>query len=297
MLETNKPFLFNAANNTNNRQNTIEQLTHGKSLHNYYLEEEDKHKYTSGSDKIQYQGKTPIRLNSAFIQHEEYYNNYPRINAYKYKLKEDIFMPSPLIIQREDIPAIRSSEEDDWYEEPIDIDSSDNRKVKKRKEMTHKMERLNHDFIENKDRLYSDKLLSIENELKEAHNDIHTSYLDGLRDLELMRKKTIEDGLLFKEYQKQVTENQFRLEIYQAEEEYTAETHEIREKLFSLLEEKRRKLKEDKDNCDLTYDIVLESQSRLHKRNLRKRRTDTMENKAIKRKQLNDILFYFYYVL
>lgn len=32
-----------------------------------------------------------------------------------------------------------------------------------------------------------------------------------------------------------------------------AETQEIREKLFTILEEKRRKLKEDKDNCDLAY--------------------------------------------
>ena len=35
----------------------------------------------------------------------------------------------------------------------------------------------------------------------------------------------IEDGQLFREYQKQVTENQFRLEIYQAEEEYTVRIH------------------------------------------------------------------------
>ena len=32
-----------------------------------------------------------------------------------------------------------------------------------------------------------------------------------------------------------------------------AETQDIREKLFTVLEEKRRKLKEDKDNCDLAY--------------------------------------------
>jgi hypothetical protein len=51
--------------------------------------------------------------------------------------------------------------------------------------------------------------------------DKHIDYLDGLRDLEYKRQKMIEDGILFKEYQNQVTDNQFRLEIYQAEEEYT----------------------------------------------------------------------------
>ncbi|KAG2234832.1 hypothetical protein INT48_006749 [Thamnidium elegans] len=109
-----------------------------------------------------------------------------------------------------------------------------------------------------------------------------------------MRQKMISDGVLFREYQNQVTDKQFQLEIYQAEEEYTAETQEIREKLFTILEEKRRKLKEDKDNCDLAYDVVLESQSRLHKRNLRRRGPENSDNKSNKRKQMNDILFFFF---
>ncbi|KAI8974458.1 Sds3-like-domain-containing protein [Pilobolus umbonatus] len=326
------------------RQNTIEQLTNGKGqqrpLHNYYLTNEEgeegerqseyqsmkihtKSKYTtatsssshhiihttSNKNKSAYQGKTPIRLNSAFIQHGDNYiykslsNNYHQrytinTNSLKDDMYSNILLPPPPIpsfpisIQDNVMPSIRSTEldEDNWYEESaVDsvLDSSDNRKVKRRKEMTVRMERLNMEFIESKDSIYSDKLVSIESEIKDAHHDTHSAYLDGLRDLESMRKKTIGDGLLFKEYQKQVTDNQFSLEIYQAEEEYTAETHEVREKLFSILEEKRKKLKEDKDNCDLTYDIVLESQSRLHKRNLRKRRPENLENKTNKRKQLN----------
>lgn len=51
--------------------------------------------------------------------------------------------------------------------------------------------------------------------------DTHAVYLEGLRSLTELRKKTIEDGQLFKEYQNQLTDKQFELEIYQAEEEYT----------------------------------------------------------------------------
>lgn len=50
--------------------------------------------------------------------------------------------------------------------------------------------------------------------------DKHALYLERLKDLEQMREKMIQDGAIFREYQNQVTENQFRLEIYQAEEEY-----------------------------------------------------------------------------
>lgn len=64
-------------------------------------------------------------------------------------------------------------------------------------------------------------------------------------------------------------------------------------------------MKEEKDNCDLAYgivwlreavgrhaepvyytDVILESQSRLHKRNLRKREKEHPESKSSKKKQL-----------
>lgn len=64
-------------------------------------------------------------------------------------------------------------------------------------------------------------MISINGELKEIQLDMHPRYLDGLKSLEENRKKMIHDGQLFREYQNQVTDNQFQLEIYQAEEEYT----------------------------------------------------------------------------
>ncbi|KAI7847043.1 hypothetical protein BDC45DRAFT_36351 [Circinella umbellata] len=60
----------------------------------------------------------------------------------------------------------------------------------------------------------------------------------------------------------------------------------MREKLFATLEEKRRKLKEEKDNCELAYDIVIESQAK-SRRQLRKRGLEQSENKSSKRKQLS----------
>lgn len=71
-----------------------------------------------------------------------------------------------------------------------------------------------------------------------------------------------------------MTDRQFNQEIALAEEEYMVsamimhlqsipvlltrcyvknEKRGVREKLFATLEEKRRKLKEDKDNCELSY--------------------------------------------
>ncbi|KAG1152105.1 hypothetical protein G6F37_001901 [Rhizopus arrhizus] len=322
MLETNKPFIFSSStstttttnnntstsndsdNNNNNSpplpNNTTNELPSPanvltRPMNNYYYREEKKEPYIPS-----YQGQ-PTRLNSAFSHPPEEYAYKPNNNGYTQLLPmshQHYSSPTPPpnlikhIKEGSPIYSIKNNynnnfdadETDSWFDTQYEGDLGDtSRKVKRRKEMTLKMEKLNAEFLEKKERLYNEKLLSIDKELKEAHT--HIMYLDGLKDLENMRRKMIDNGRLFREYQKQVTDHQFELEIYQAEEEYLLETQEIREKLFSVLEEKRRKLKEDKDNCDLAYDVIFDSQSRLHKRNLRKRGTENSDNKANKRKQ------------
>ncbi|CAO3596652.1 unnamed protein product [Absidia cylindrospora] len=185
-------------------------------------------------------------------------------------------------------PAGQGDEGDSGY---FDSSATDNRRVKRRKELNQRIDALNHDFLINKERIFTEKLLVVQNEVSQAHNNTHTQYKEGLILLESIRQKTIEDGRLLRDYQTQVTDNQFTLEIRRAEEEYMAEKNEVREKLFAVLEEKRRKLKEDKDNCDLAYDVVLESQTRMNKRNLRKRGMENGDGKLNKRKQVSDILF------
>ena len=51
----------------------------------------------------------------------------------------------------------------------------------------------------------------------------------------MIRKKTIDDGVLFRKYQNEVTDNQFQLEIYQAEEEYTVSAKKKKRDTYLLL--------------------------------------------------------------
>ncbi|KAI7889758.1 Sds3-like-domain-containing protein [Mucor mucedo] len=322
MLETNKPYMFGSStttttattapvssqSNTNNHLPGLQQHHHNNFYYtgggNNNRQEEES---TEGEHYTSYHHGQPARLNSAFGRHLEANYTYKENTT---SFTRPIVYSSP-IVKREEAslimpptkPPVPLDEpaESSWFEnstlahsDGLYADSSDGKRIKRRKEMTSKMEKLNSDFLDKKEGLYTENLVLINTELKEAHGDTHYQYVEGLRNLEGSRQKMIDDGRLFKEYQKQVTDKQFQLEIYQAQEEYTAETQEIREKLFTILEEKRRKLKEDKDNCDLAYDVVLESQSRLHKRNLRKRGPENADNKASKRKQMNDILFFVF---
>ncbi|KAG1463333.1 hypothetical protein G6F56_005305 [Rhizopus delemar] len=240
MLETNKPFMFGSStnatsstnnNNTNSPTNASTELPSPKSVltgpvNSYYFKQEEKEPCLPS-----YQGQ-PARLNSAFSHPEEYAykpNNSSSSSSnshgpnYAQLLPMSHYSPPPAsnLMKHVKEPFIHSMKNDytttfdeteSWFDAQYEGEFGDNRKVKRRKEMTLKMERLN---IE----LYDEKLLSINNELKESRKDTHTTYLDGLRDLENMRQKMIDDGQLFREYQKQMADHQFELEIYQAEEE------------------------------------------------------------------------------
>lgn len=53
-----------------------------------------------------------------------------------------------------------------------------------------------------------------------ANPGTHVAFLEGVAELEYIRRKTIEDGRLFRDYQDRVTDRQFDQEIALAEEEY-----------------------------------------------------------------------------
>ncbi|OAD80963.1 hypothetical protein PHYBLDRAFT_161600 [Phycomyces blakesleeanus NRRL 1555(-)] len=107
--------------------------------------------------------------------------------------------------------------------------------------------------------------------------DTHAGLLESVSQQETNKRKMIDDSGLFWEYQRQQTDNQAALMIYQAEEDYHTETQNVRERLFAALEAKRRKLKEEKDNGDFTFDVPIDAQIRPQKRNLRKRGNETTE--------------------
>ncbi|CDS07273.1 hypothetical protein LRAMOSA01222 [Lichtheimia ramosa] len=151
---------------------------------------------------------------------------------------------------------------DGWLVEVGNYEA-DQRRNKKRKEVGGRLEKINVDFMENRERIYAEKLAVLQEEIKQVHSNTHIAYLQGLEELKYTREKRIHDARLFRAYHERIIDNQFNRERMLAEEECSAEKREMRDKLFTALEEKRRKLKEDKDNCELAYDSLLESQTPL----------------------------------
>ncbi|KAL0088579.1 hypothetical protein F4703DRAFT_1847148 [Phycomyces blakesleeanus] len=171
------------------------------------------------------------------------------------------------------------------YETIASHEGADNRRVRRRKDIESRLEKLETDFSENSSRIFTDKMAALRQEIQQVMSNTHAGLLESVSQQETNKRKMIDDGGLFWEYQRQQTDNQAALMIYQAEEDYHTETQNVRERLFAALEAKRRKLKEEKDNGDFTFDVPIDAQIRPQKRNLRKRGNETTEVKTNKRKQ------------
>lgn len=171
MLETNKPYMFGSSTtttttapqssqtSTTNHLPVLQQHHHNNFYYGNRQEEEvEQEHYTS------YHGQ-PARLNSAFGRHLD--------NNYTYKdnntsFTRPIVYSSPPVIKREEpsliIPPtkppvpLEEPAESSWFDNSTVIhsdglyaDSSDSKRIKRRKEMTSKMEKLNLDFLDKKE--------------------------------------------------------------------------------------------------------------------------------------------------
>lgn len=75
----------------------------------------------------------------------------------------------------------------------------------------------------------------------------HEIFDEYLQDLEEERRKSIDDARLMMIYQISTVDHQFQMNSKIVHEESMAERREIQNAMFTVIEEKRRKLKQDKD--------------------------------------------------
>ncbi|KAG0164382.1 hypothetical protein DFQ28_010519 [Apophysomyces sp. BC1034] len=288
MLETNKPFMFattparaNTADlNTSATKPVLQRQLHHKQAerHAYYTqyEEQDEEHFSNPSSSSSFQGQS-TRLSTSYGHQQSLREE----NSYTYKASTshasitstastsgntNMFSVQRTQYQHHlhhmNTAAVYMNEVDEsenWFEADVSYyeGSSDNRRSKRRKELATRIEKLNADFMDNRERIYTEKLKVVQDEIKQVHNNTHPWYSEGVVKLAKIRQQMIDSGRVFRDYQNQVTENHFRMEVERAKQEYLTEKQGVREKLFAALEEKRRKLKEDKDNCDLAYGNIL----------------------------------------
>ncbi|CAO3571677.1 unnamed protein product [Mortierella alpina] len=158
-------------------------------------------------------------------------------------------------------------------------------KEKRRSQFQERLLKLELEFEENKQTIFSYQMARYKEEMDAILNGVHPDFHDQLQDLAEARDAAIASARLYRDYQFECAQQAYVLETEMAEEEYMNEREGLREKMLAVIDNKRRALRDDKENLDIANDFALEPVSRAHHtRKLRKRVPETEINKGPKRK-------------
>ncbi|KAG0053972.1 Breast cancer metastasis-suppressor 1 [Gryganskiella cystojenkinii] len=154
----------------------------------------------------------------------------------------------------------------------VAVEVQENKKDKRRREFQDRLLKLELEFEENKQTIFSYQMARYKEEMNAILNGSHPDFHDQLEDLADAREATITGARLYRDYQFKCAQDAYDVETQLAEEEYKGEREGLREKMLAIIDSKRRALREDKENLDITNDFALEPTSRTHHtRKLRKR--------------------------
>ncbi|KAI1298621.1 hypothetical protein EDD11_006761 [Mortierella claussenii] len=154
----------------------------------------------------------------------------------------------------------------------VAIDTPDSKKEKRARDFQERLLKLELEFEDNKQTIFEYQMARYKEEMNAILNGVHPDFHDQLEDLAETRDTTIANARLYRDYQFECAQQAYELETELAEEEYMTEREGLREKMLAVIDSKRRALRDDKENLDITNDFALEPTSRAnHTRRLRKR--------------------------
>ncbi|KAI9285149.1 Sds3-like-domain-containing protein [Umbelopsis sp. AD052] len=171
-------------------------------------------------------------------------------------------------------PEGYGDEDNDWAEGAVDAaESTESGRDKRKREYTDRVVNINSDFMDNYESIYQEKLNALQEDLLAIQQESHPSLRESMADLEKTRQHVIYQARMIMEYHITCTNEQFQAEISSLEDEYTAEKQGMRDMMLNALEEKRKRLRDEKDNeNDIANDIFFSThQTRNRKRIMRKR--------------------------
>ncbi|KAJ3138791.1 hypothetical protein HK100_012251 [Physocladia obscura] len=140
-------------------------------------------------------------------------------------------------------------------DEPTLLAQLPSKKEKRHREFVERVELIGRDFAENKERIYFEKLAAFKQELRDVQDGTHHEFGERVALLEFERKAAIRKAELFRNYQLECANAMYQAEKEAYDQEYLLEKQGLREKILSQLEDRRKKLKEDRDYFDASNEV------------------------------------------
>jgi hypothetical protein len=114
-----------------------------------------------------------------------------------------------------------------------------------------RLDKLNRDFVVSKEQIYNDKTEDIERDIHDILSGRHAEYLDHVQELEMTRDEEILKAEIIRDYQIQVAEALYRAEIEDCINDFEHEKDNLKQRIMQSIDDRKRKLKDDKDNFDI----------------------------------------------
>ncbi|CDH48948.1 predicted protein [Lichtheimia corymbifera JMRC:FSU:9682] len=106
---------------------------------------------------------------------------------------------------------------------------------------------IDREFQENKETIYLEKLKKLQEELSAIQHGGHEVFDDHVADLEKDHSKEIHNGQLMMQYRIQCAEKWYNEALRVVEEESEAEKRELKKAMLAIIEEKRKRIREYRD--------------------------------------------------
>lgn len=139
------------------------------------------------------------------------------------------------------------------------IDETENER--RRNECLNDMADLERQFSDLKEQLYRERISQVAKKLEEVTSECALEYTGPVNELKDMCEIRIEVAGILRDCRLENVENKYNADEQAAVQHYESEKLALMESMKHDLEEKIRKLEEDKQNMDISADIWLESQS------------------------------------
>eukprot|EP00124_Ichthyophonus_hoferi_P004461 Ihof_evm1s495 gene=Ihof_evmTU1s495 len=153
----------------------------------------------------------------------------------------------------------------------------------KRRDHIDHMAKIEQEFADLKDRLYQEKVAALDVEMQMLSDGVHEGYLQQVADLESQKDQHLATAELFPKYQLECIAAHCNFEKRLAEHEYMVAKHDLRSKMLTALEERKRRLQLERSHNELIEaelgDISSQSRSNKHRGSRRKERTEEREAK------------------
>ncbi|KAI9142391.1 Sds3-like-domain-containing protein [Paraphysoderma sedebokerense] len=158
---------------------------------------------------------------------------------------------------------------------------------KKFRDSMSRIHKLHKETLEKRNGIFTRLQLEYEKDITDiANGDL---LKDKVTELEIWREEQLEDADLFRQWQIEHAEEMCEFEIKAAEEEYLNERTTLREKMIQSLEDKKRKLQDEREALEISNaDVSMSSSNRANTRKLRRRNANDGDDKPTKTKRQRD---------